>query len=134
MISKNPKSIQMFTEDFIRTYGRIETRTKEIIAEENEAGEVEQIQLVAEDPNVEIGFRIPDGPPPEELRVEGEGAEQIDIEDVSPPPQSLLHYNVRTDWGSCVYGCSVNGKFSNRSPNNSRRHSRRRSSMQSTRS
>lgn len=90
MISKNPKSIQMFTEDFIRTYGRIETRTKEIIAEENEDGDVEQIQLVAEDPNVEIGFRIPDGPPPAELRVEGEGAEEIDIEDVSPPSHSTV--------------------------------------------
>lgn len=92
MISKNPKSIQMFTEDFIRTYGRIETRTKEIMAEENEEGEVEQIQLVAEDPNVEIGFRIPDGPPPAELRVEGEGAEEIDIEDVGLrfPPRAFF--------------------------------------------
>lgn len=84
MISKNPKSIEMFNEDFKRTYARIETRTKEIIAEEAEqGGEVEQIQLVAEDPSVEISFRIPDGPPPAELRVEGEGAEEIDIEDVS---------------------------------------------------
>ena len=82
----------MFTEDFIRTYGRIETRTKEIMAEENEEGEVEQIQLVAEDPNVEIGFRIPDGPPPAELRVEGEGAEEIDIEDVGLrfPPRAFF--------------------------------------------
>ena len=69
MIQRNPKSITMFTEDFDRTYGRIETRTKEIMEEE---GDREQIQLVAEDPNVEIGFNLPDGPPPENLRLEGE--------------------------------------------------------------
>ena len=58
----------MFNEDYARTYGRVESRTKEIIAEE---GEREQIQLVAEDPNMEIGFNLPDGPPPDDLRLEG---------------------------------------------------------------
>jgi len=73
----------MFNEDFARTYNRIATRTKEIIAEEAAAGEVEQIQLVAEDPSVNIGFNLPDGPPPADLRVEGEGSEEMDIEQVS---------------------------------------------------
>lgn len=86
MIAKNPKSITMFNEDFARTYNRIATRTKEIIAEEAAAGEVEQIQLVAEDPNVNIGFNLPDGPPPADLRVEGEGSEEMDIEQVSAVP------------------------------------------------
>lgn len=85
MIAKNPKSITMFNEDFARTYNRIATRTVEILAEEKEAGEgeAEQIQLVAEDPNVKIGFNLPDGPPPADLRIEGEGSEQMDIEQVS---------------------------------------------------
>ena len=80
MISANPKSIAMFSEDFKATYGRIESRTKEIIAEESV--EREQIQLVAEDPNMTISFNLPDGPPPDELRVEGEGAEEMDMEQV----------------------------------------------------
>ena len=85
MIAKNPKSITMFNEDFVRTYNRIATRTVEILAEEKAAGEgeAEQIQLVAEDPNVKIGFNLPDGPPPADLRIEGEGSEQMDIEQVS---------------------------------------------------
>jgi cell division cycle protein 37 len=85
MIMKNPKSITMFNEDFARTYGRIASRTKEIIAEEEASGsgEMEQIQLVAEDPNVKIGFNLPDGPPPADLRVEGEGSEEMDIEQAS---------------------------------------------------
>lgn len=89
MIAKNPKSITMFNEDFTRTYGRIASRTVEILAEEaakgGGEGETEQIQLVAEDPSVQIGFNLPDGPPPEDLRVEGEGAEEMDIEQVSDP-------------------------------------------------
>jgi cell division cycle protein 37 len=91
MIAKNPKSITMFNEDFVRTYNRIATRTVEILAEEKAAGEgeAEQIQLVAEDPNVKIGFNLPDGPPPADLRVEGEGSEQMDIEQASLSLTSL---------------------------------------------
>lgn len=81
MISKNPKSVNMFNDDFKRTYGRIESRTVEILAEEAST-EREQIQLVAEDPNMTISFNLPDGPPPADLRVEGEGAEELDIEQV----------------------------------------------------
>ncbi|WWC67564.1 uncharacterized protein I206_101473 [Kwoniella pini CBS 10737] len=82
MISRNPKSIEMFMQDFNQTYTRIATRTVEMIAEEEAAGEREQIQLVAEDPSVEIGFNLPDGPPPVDLRLEGEGTEEMDIEQV----------------------------------------------------
>lgn len=85
MIQKNPKSITMFNEDFQRTYNRIATRTREILAEEVAAGpsgEREQIQLVATDPNMTIDFNIPDGPPPEDFRLEGEGAEELDVEQV----------------------------------------------------
>ena len=80
MIARNPKSIGMFNQDFEQTYARIATRTKEMIAEE--AQEREQIQLVAEDPNMTIGFNIPDGPPPADLRIEGEGAEELDMDQV----------------------------------------------------
>ncbi|TXT13464.1 hypothetical protein VHUM_00831 [Vanrija humicola] len=82
MISKNPKSIDMFKDDFARTYGHVERRSKELAAETEANEEREQIQLVAEDPSVKIGFNIPDGPPPAELRIEGEGADQLDMDQV----------------------------------------------------
>ncbi|WVR04327.1 hypothetical protein IAU60_001327 [Kwoniella sp. DSM 27419] len=82
MISRNPKSIEMFNQDFKQTYERIARRTVELIAEEEAAGEREQIQLVAEDPSMTIGFNLPDGPPPDDLRLEGEGTEEMDIEQV----------------------------------------------------
>nr|XP_019047570.1 cell division cycle protein 37 [Kwoniella bestiolae CBS 10118]OCF26500.1 cell division cycle protein 37 [Kwoniella bestiolae CBS 10118] len=82
MITRNPKSIEMFLQDFNQTHHRIVQRTAEMIAEEAAAGEREQIQLVAEDPSMEIGFNLPDGPPPEDLRLEGEGTEEMDIEQV----------------------------------------------------
>jgi hypothetical protein len=119
MIAKNPKSITMFNEDFVRTYNRIATRTVEILAEEKAAGEgeAEQIQLVAEDPNVKIGFNLPDGPPPADLRVEGEGSEQMDIEQVSHSSRQVLSEDgalmVRSG-----YSYSVNGISSSNSPRN----------------
>ena len=71
----------MFTQDLAQTYGRIESRTRELIQEESQQ-EREQIQLVATDPKMTIAFNLPDGPPPAELRVEGEGTEDLDIEQV----------------------------------------------------
>lgn len=86
MIQRNPKSIGMFTQDVNSTYDRIALRTAEMIEEEKanprEPEEREQIQLYTEDPNMSIGFNLPDGPPPAELKVEGEGAEDLDIEQV----------------------------------------------------
>ncbi|WRT65135.1 uncharacterized protein IL334_002077 [Kwoniella shivajii] len=82
MITRNPKSIEMFVQDFNQTYGRIAQRTAEMIAQEEASGEREQIQLVAEDPSMEIGFNLPDGPPPADLRLEGEGTKEMDIEQV----------------------------------------------------
>ncbi len=83
MITKNPKSIKMFNDDFVRTYAHIEKRSKELAAEAEASGtEREQIQLYAEDPNMKIGFNVPDGPPPADLRIEGEGADQLDMDQV----------------------------------------------------
>ena len=81
MISQNPKSIGMFLQDLEQTYGRIESRTKELILEDSQT-EREQIQLVAQDDNTTIAFNLPDGPPPAELRLEGEGTEELDVEQV----------------------------------------------------
>lgn len=80
MIAGNPKSVGMFQEDLERTYKRIADRTVELISEEQE--DREQIQLVAQDPNMTIAFNLPDGPAPDDLRLEGEGSEELDIEQV----------------------------------------------------
>ena len=40
----------------------------------------EQIQLVAENPDTVISFNVPDGPPPENLVLEGPGTEGMDVE------------------------------------------------------
>ncbi|WVQ83838.1 hypothetical protein IAT38_005982 [Cryptococcus sp. DSM 104549] len=82
MISKNPKSVAMFSDDFMKTYQHIATRTAELAKEEASAEGVEQIQLVATDPSMEISFNLPEGPPPENLTIEGEGAEELDLEQV----------------------------------------------------
>lgn len=42
----------------------------------------EQIQLVPENPDAEISFEVPDGPPPETIQLEGPGTENLDPEQV----------------------------------------------------
>jgi len=116
----------MFNEDFVRTYNRIATRTVEILAEEKASGEgeAEQIQLVAEDPNVKIGFNLPDGPPPADLRIEGEGSEQMDIEQASLFSHSPCHHYGITGMlmSRSGYSCSVNGTSSSNSLRNCKQH------------
>lgn len=83
MIAKDPRATSVFAEDVDKTYAHLVNRVK-ISKEEaalEEAGR-EQIQLVPENPDVSISFNTPDGPPPENLVVEGPGAEDLDIEEV----------------------------------------------------
>lgn len=75
------KALNLFTSDVDATYQRMETRVKQMAAEGRggaDAGEgTEQIQLVAEG-DAQISFNVPDGPPPDEIRLEGEGTEDMD--------------------------------------------------------
>ncbi|KAI6099256.1 hypothetical protein EDD16DRAFT_1745850 [Pisolithus croceorrhizus] len=58
----------------------------------SESGHKEQIQLVPENLNVTISFNIPDGPPPDDLCLEGLGTEELNIEEVC---QALtMHWQV----------------------------------------
>jgi cell division cycle protein 37 len=79
------KALAVFTNDVDATYTRMETRVREMNADTQShlgpAGESEQIQLVAEGTNT-ISFNLPDGPPPAEIRFEGEGTEDWDVEEV----------------------------------------------------
>lgn len=73
----------VFTKDVEDTYALLSQRVK--ISKEEEAaaaGGQEQIQLVAEDANTEISFNVPDGPPPENLILEGPGTEGLDVDEV----------------------------------------------------
>ncbi|KAH8989665.1 Cdc37 N terminal kinase binding-domain-containing protein [Lactarius hatsudake] len=74
----------IFRKDVEDTYGHIVKRVEIAKQEEAEAvaGGEEQIQLVAENPDTVISFNVPDGPPPEQLVLEGPGTENMDIEEV----------------------------------------------------
>jgi len=73
----------IFRKDVEETYKHIVDRVEIAKAEEAEAdAAAEQIQLVAENPDTVISFNVPDGPPPENLVLEGPGTEDMDIEEV----------------------------------------------------
>lgn len=83
MIKGDQRAQRVFLDDMENTYRHLVERVIFTKAEEAAAGEgQEQIQLVAEDPSTVISFNVPDGPPPEDLRLEGEGTEDLDIEEV----------------------------------------------------
>ena len=83
MNNQDGRAAIVFFNDVLSTFTRILTRSKALAAEQPAAsGGVEQIQLVAEDPNTVIGFEVPDGPPPEKIELEGEGSESMDPERV----------------------------------------------------
>ncbi|KAH8113509.1 hsp90-like protein [Phellopilus nigrolimitatus] len=84
MTSGDPRAEAVFLKDVEDTHAHIITRVK--AAKEEEAAAIanggEQIQLVPENPDQHISFIVPDGPPPQDLRLEGPGMEDLDIEEV----------------------------------------------------
>ncbi|GAA5983574.1 hypothetical protein JCM5350_004869 [Sporobolomyces pararoseus] len=89
MTGQNPQALRMFLEDVAKTSQRIIDRSKVVAAEQKAskaasassgAEGVEQIQLVPASENQVITFEIPDGPPPENLEITGEGSEDLDPE------------------------------------------------------
>ena|ERR1700733_3100616 len=79
MISGDQRAETVFVNDVESTYSHLVTRV-EASLEEEAAGQ-EQIQLVPENPNQSITFNVPDGPPPENIVLEG-AAEGMDLEEV----------------------------------------------------
>lgn len=83
MTGSDPRALQMFLEDVKQTGDRMVNRAHVVAAEResqkaaNPEGK-EQIQLVASDPSTVITFETPDGPPPENLTITGEGSEDLD--------------------------------------------------------
>ncbi|KIM40889.1 hypothetical protein M413DRAFT_445662 [Hebeloma cylindrosporum] len=80
MVSGDKRALKVFVDDVESTYKHVVNRVKINQEEANSARE--QIQLVPENPNQTISFNVPDGPPPEDLVLEGAGTEGLDIEEV----------------------------------------------------
>ena len=81
MIARDPRATGVFEKDVQDTYAHLVERVRISKAEEAAAGG-EQIQLVPENPDVSISFNVPEGPPPENLELEGPGFEDVTVEDV----------------------------------------------------
>lgn len=83
MMAGDKRAEKVFTDDVEQTYKHLCERVR-ISKEEaaREAAGKEQIQLVPENPETVITFNVPDGPPPEDLRLEGPGTEDLDLEEV----------------------------------------------------
>ncbi|KAF8061702.1 Cdc37 N terminal kinase binding-domain-containing protein [Lyophyllum atratum] len=82
MISGDPRAESVFVNDMEGTYQHLAERVNISLKEEAESSGKEQIQLVPENPEQTISFNVPDGPPPEELVLEGPETEGLDIEEV----------------------------------------------------
>ncbi|KAF8842144.1 hypothetical protein BDN67DRAFT_409587 [Paxillus ammoniavirescens] len=80
MITGDARAVPLFVKDVEETYAHLITRVA--AAETSASTQKEQIQLVPENPNSTITFNIPDGPPPDNLILEGPGMEDLDIEEV----------------------------------------------------
>jgi cell division cycle protein 37 len=83
MIDGDRRAIDIFHNDFENTYKHLSERVRITQTDAAASGQgKEQIQLVAEDPDTIINFNVPEGPPPENLVLEGPGTEDLDIEEV----------------------------------------------------
>ncbi|KAI6030723.1 hypothetical protein F5J12DRAFT_802453 [Pisolithus orientalis] len=82
MIGGDKRAIPVFAKDVEDTYSHIVTRAKATAASSSGSAQKEQIQLVPENPNATISFNVPDGLPPDDLRLEGPGTEDLGIEEV----------------------------------------------------
>lgn len=80
MIASDPRAETVFVNDMESTYKHLVERVR--VTQEEESIGKEQIQLVPENPNQTISFNVPDGPPPDDLVLEGPGTESMDLEEV----------------------------------------------------
>lgn len=83
MIEGGQKAHAIFRKDVDDTFAHIERRVEaQKLESPAVSSETEQIQLVAENPETTISFNVPDGPPPENIQLEGPGTEDLDVEEV----------------------------------------------------
>lgn len=77
-LAPNAMPRAIFEKDVNDTYAMICTRADKAKEEDAQAGNRETIQLVCENPDTDVQFNVPDGPPPEKIVLEGEGTEHLD--------------------------------------------------------
>ncbi|CAE6413420.1 unnamed protein product [Rhizoctonia solani] len=77
-LAPNAMPRAIFEKDVNDTYEMICTRAEKAKEEDAKAGARETIQLVCENPDTDVQFNVPDGPPPETITLEGEGTEHLD--------------------------------------------------------
>ncbi|KAI0046976.1 hypothetical protein FA95DRAFT_1493157 [Auriscalpium vulgare] len=82
MIQGGQAAHAVFRKDVEDTYAHIARRVEATKQEIADVGDQEQIQLVAENSDTTISFNVPDGPPPENITLEGPGTEDLDIDEV----------------------------------------------------
>lgn len=76
------RAVPIFVKDVEDTYAHLVTRVAATATETSSASQKEQIQLVPESPGSTISFNVPDGPPPDDLVLEGPGTEDLNVEEV----------------------------------------------------
>lgn len=92
-MSGDPRASIVFEKDVEDTYNHLCERVRISKAEEDAvAAGTEQIQLVPENPDHTITFNVPDGPPPENIQLEGEELRDVDPEAVRKALQ--MRWNV----------------------------------------
>ncbi|CUA68836.1 Hsp90 co-chaperone Cdc37 [Rhizoctonia solani] len=78
-LAPHAKPRAIFEKDVNDTYEMIYNRAEKAKEEDAKAGAGrETIQLVCENPDTDVQFNVPDGPPPEKIILEGEGTEHLD--------------------------------------------------------
>ncbi|KAF8555713.1 hypothetical protein OG21DRAFT_1602696 [Imleria badia] len=83
MIAGDKRAVSIFVKDVEDTYAHLVMRVAAAATEASSSTpQKEQIQLVPENPDSSITFNVPDGPPPDNLVLEGPGTEDLDIEEV----------------------------------------------------
>lgn len=109
MIGGDKRAEIVFLDDLERTYNHLVERVKVTKAEAAASAGKEQIQLVAEDPSMSINFNVPDGPPAENLTLEGPGAEGLDVEEVRKVLQ--MRWDIFTSFPENLQNALKTGKL-----------------------
>ncbi|KAF7980515.1 hypothetical protein HWV62_38034 [Athelia sp. TMB] len=109
MVAGDKRAVLVFEKDVEDTYAHLVQR---VLAAQEGSGDgepAEQIQLVPENPSQTISFNVPDGPPPENITLEGPGTEGLDIEEVRKALQ--LRWDVFDSFSKDLQDALKDGKL-----------------------
>jgi len=109
MVAGDKRAQLVFEKDVDDTYAHLVQR---VLAAQEDGGDgepAEQIQLVPENPSQTISFNVPDGPPPENITLEGPGTEELDVEEVRKALQ--LRWDVFSNFSKDLQDALKDGKL-----------------------